>query len=100
MLSKQEVLRILRRELPYLRETFHVKRIGIFGSYAVGTPTLDSDVDLIVEFEKPIGMRFLDLIDYLESILGRRVDVLTPEGIRNIRVRDVQQNITRGVIYA
>jgi len=77
-----------------------VKRIGLFGSYAKGTPNPDSDVDLIVEFEKPIGFRFFELIDYLETTLGKHVDILTPEGIRNIRINDVEESITRGVIYA
>ena len=100
MLSRQELLSILRRELSHLRDSFHVKRIGIFGSYATGTPNPNSDIDLIVEFEKPIGFSFFELIDHLETVLGKRVDILTPEGIRNIRISDVEQNITRGVIYA
>ena len=100
MLSRQELLTILRRELPRLRDSFHVKRIGIFGSYATGAPNSNSDIDLIVEFEKPIGFSFFELIEYLETVLGKRVDILTPEGIRNIRISDVEQSITRGVIYA
>ncbi|MFQ5799831.1 MAG: nucleotidyltransferase family protein [Bacteroidota bacterium] len=78
----EEVIEIIRRELPYLTERFGVKRIGLFGSFARGTPGSDSDVDILVEFGRPIGLKFMEFADHLEQVLGRKVDVLTPAGIR------------------
>ncbi len=99
MLTKEETLNILKKELPYLKAAFGVKRIGLFGSYSKGAQREDSDVDLIVEFEKPIGLKFVELADYIESILGRKVDILTPEGIKSIRVKEVAENIENNIIY-
>jgi len=54
----------------------------LFGSYAKGHPNESSDVDLVIEFERPIGFRFFELLDYLEALLGQKVDVLTPAEIQ------------------
>jgi predicted nucleotidyltransferase len=46
----------------------------LFGSFARGDADLASDVDLVVEFDRPIGLRFMELCDYLEECLGREVE--------------------------
>jgi len=60
-----------------------VRRIALFGSMARGEANADSDVDLLVEFE-PGGKsfdRFLALSDFLERLLGRRVELVTTEAL-------------------
>ncbi len=99
MLTKEETINTLKKELPYLKAIFGVKRIGLFGSYSKGIQREDSDVDLIVEFEKPIGLKFVELADYIEKILGKKVDILTPEGIKSIRVKKVAKDIKKSIIY-
>ncbi len=99
MLTKEEVIKVIKKELPYLKSTFGVKRIGLFGSYSKGLQREDSDVDIIVEFEKPIGLKFVELTDYIENILGKKVSLLTPEGIKSIRVKKVAEDIEKSIIY-
>lgn len=99
MLTKKEVIEILRRELPYFVSRYGVKRIGLFGSYAKGTQAEDSDVDVVVEFETPIGLKFIEFGDYLERILGKKTDILTPAGIEGIRIRRVAEDIRDSVVY-
>ncbi|MBF0490622.1 MAG: nucleotidyltransferase domain-containing protein [Candidatus Omnitrophica bacterium] len=99
MLTKNKVIEILRKEQPYLRENFGVKKIAIFGSFAKGHPHQKSDVDILVEFHKSLGMRFLDLMDYLENKLSRKTEVLTQEGLSTIRVKRVAQEIKKTLIY-
>ncbi len=99
MLTKEEVIKILKKELPYLRAIFGVKRIGMFGSYSKGIQREDSDVDIIVEFEKPIGLKFVELAEHIENILGKKVDILTPAGIKSIRVKKVAEGIEKSVVY-
>jgi uncharacterized protein len=97
MISKKDVPAILRSELPYLRKAFGVKRIALFGSFARGTGKKGSDVDLFVEFDKVPGFLFMDLVDYLEKRIGCRDDVLTPEGLKSIRIRRVAEDIRGGL---
>jgi hypothetical protein len=98
-MTQAAVIDCLRHQLDYLREQFHVKRIGLFGSFATETATTTSDVDLAIEFEQPIGLRFVDLCDYLEACLGRKVDVLTLAGIATIRNRSIAESIVRNLVY-
>jgi uncharacterized protein len=99
MNTKEAIIHCLRQQLDYLREQFYVKRIGLFGSFATETATATSDVDLVIEFEQPIGLRFVDLCDYLEVCLGRKVDVLTLTGIATIRNQSIAESITRSLVY-
>jgi len=55
MRTKEQVVKLLREKYPYLAAEYGVKKVGIFGSYAKGVPDETSDVDIIVEFEHPIG---------------------------------------------
>ena len=99
MLTKENIVELLQAEYPYLSATFGVRKIGLFGSYVKGQPDETSDIDVVVEFEHPIGFRFFDLVDYLEKVLGQRVDVLTTAGIENIRIKRVAQDITESLVY-
>ncbi len=98
--SKTKVLSKLREHMEELRK-FGVKRIGLFGSYARDEQNEESDVDLVVEFEegKATLDNFLGLAEYLEGLLGRRVDLITVEGLRHIRITHVRKEIERSVIY-
>ena len=99
MPTKEQVLELLREKYPYLATEYSVRRVGIFGSYAKGMPDETSDVDIVVEFERPIGFKFIELVEYLEQLLGTKVDVLTPAGLRGIRVPHVAQDIMESVVY-
>lgn len=99
MLTREKIAEILRENYPYLASAFGVKRIGLFGSYAKDTPTEASDVDVVVEFDRPIGFRFVEFAEYLERLLGKRVDVLTPAGIQGIRIDQIAQAIEESTVY-
>jgi len=75
--------------LPACRE-FNVKRLDVFGSLARDEGTADSDIDLLVEFEEPDqqpSKRFFGLLHHLEDTLGRDVDLLTVNCLRNPYLR-------------
>lgn len=80
---KNTVLMTLERELPTLREKFGVAKIGIFGSVSRGEDTPDSDIDMLVSFvpEYDSYYTYLDLADYLETLFGRSVELLTTRAI-------------------
>jgi len=98
-LTKEDIIRILRANYPHLISEYGVKRIGLFGSYARNQPTETSDVDLVVEFDRPIGFRFVEFTEYLEHLLGKQVDVLTPAGLQGIRIERIAKNIEENTVY-
>lgn len=98
-MTREKVVEILRKELPHFVSEYGVKRIGLFGSYAKGAPTKGSDIDILVEFERPIGLKFIEFAGYLERLLGRSIDILTPVGIESIRVERVARDIKESIVY-
>ncbi|MBF0288287.1 MAG: nucleotidyltransferase family protein [SAR324 cluster bacterium] len=97
--TKNEIFQKLKDQQNYLSSEYGLKRIGLFGSYARGTQTEESDIDLVAEFEKPIGLKFMDFTEFLEQLLGKKTDVLTPEGIKGIRNPSIAEKIQETVIY-
>lgn len=67
---------------PDLERDFHVKSIGIFGSAVRADFTSESDIDLIVDFDQPIGISFIDLADFLEQKMQTKVDLVSRNGIK------------------
>ena len=80
----EEIKEILTEHKEELRERFRVREIGVFGSYVRGEQRKKgSDVDILVEFEEPIGLfEFMDLEEYLSSLLGRKVDVVSKKALK------------------
>jgi predicted nucleotidyltransferase len=99
VLTKEEITKILQEDFSYLASEYGVKRIGLFGSYAKGMPTDTSDIDIVVEFARPIGFRFAEFAEYLENLLGKSVDILTPAGIQGIRIERIARNIEESTVY-
>ena len=87
MTSLQEIRAILKECLPEIREKYGVTTIGVFGSYARGEANPASDIDIIVEFTRPIGWEFVDLADYLESRLHHKVDLVIKRSLHPL-IRD------------
>lgn len=76
-----KIIDILRRRDREIKERFHVKKIGLFGSFARGDEKESSDVDIMVEFEEPTFNNFMNLAFFLEDLFGRRVELVTPDSL-------------------
>ncbi|MCZ7357511.1 MAG: nucleotidyltransferase family protein [Candidatus Methanoperedens sp.] len=97
MKSKNEILKVLKKELPNLKEKFKVKSIGIFGSYVRGEQTKTSDIDMLVQFEAPVSFfKFIELEDYLTEKLGAKVDLVTPDALKPL----TKPHIIEEAVYA
>ena len=76
-----KIIDILRRDEQEIKKRFHVKRIGLFGSFARGDEKGTSDVDIMVEFEEPTFDNFMKLSFFLEDLFARRVELVTPDSL-------------------
>ncbi len=87
-MRRDDTLRILRTLQDELRQRFRVSALWLFGSVARDQAAEHSDVDLLVEFERPTGYFMLyDLQQFLEGRLGSPVDVGTKHSLKP-RVRE------------
>ena len=75
-ISSEKIINMLKDHNEILRK-YEVKRIGLFGSYARGDQKKNSDIDFLVEFEKPVFENFMDLTFYLEELFGRKIELIT-----------------------
>ena len=81
-MQRDQILRVLQAHRTELR-ALGVESLALFGSYARDTANADSDVDLLVEFNRPVGLfAYVHLQLQLEALLDSRVDLVTPDAVR------------------
>ena len=94
MLSKKDILSKLKDLKPILYKDYSVKGIGLFGSFSDETFNVNSDIDILVELERPIEWRYFSLELYLEKIFNLKIDLVTKnalkEQIREIMLKQVK----------
>ena len=81
-MDTNEVINKLQRIKPQLQREYAVKKVGLFGSFANGAYTDNSDIDILVEFEHPVGWQFFKLEKYLEKTLHRKIDLVTVNALK------------------
>lgn len=85
-MTRDELLAKLRELKPWLEEQ-GIVNVRLFGSYARDEAGPDSDVDLLVDLSKPLGLRFYSIAEDLQDLIGLSVDLLTTDGLRNPYIR-------------
>jgi predicted nucleotidyltransferase len=89
-----EAKRTLQKLKPTLVNRYHVKTIGLFGSIVRSDFLPDtSDVDIVVSFSQPIGIEFIDLSDFIEKELKRKVDVVSRMGVKEKYFKEIEKDI-------
>jgi predicted nucleotidyltransferase len=94
MLNK--IKEILKQNKKELKDKYKIKEIGVFGSYVRGEEKKRSDIDILVEFKEPVGLfEFMDLEEYLEELLGVKVDLVSKKALKP----RIGQHILKEVVY-
>jgi predicted nucleotidyltransferase len=96
MITVAKIKKILEKHKEELEAKYNIKDIGIFGSYVRREARKKSDIDILVEFEKPIDFfDFLELEEYLSRILNIKVDLV----MKKVLKPNIGESIMREVIY-
>ena len=95
MNTQVEIENRLKELKPILSQEYNVERIGYFGSYSRNEQTIDSDIDILVYFRKPLGWEFFDLQDLLEKELELKVDLVSEKALKE----QLRQIILNSVKY-
>ena len=94
--SRQDILASLKKLKREVAKEYSVKTMGVFGSVARDEQTGQSDIDLLVEFSKPVGfVTFMRLENFLSDRLGNKVDLVTPDSLKPV----IRQDVLSEVIY-
>lgn len=89
MNTTKAILSKLAELKPLLYRDYSVKEIGLFGSYAENSNSEDSDIDILIELEKPIGWKIFTLEIYLESIFNKKIDLVTKNALKEQIKEDI-----------
>lgn len=82
-MNKQEVIEVIRKNEPLIRERFGVDRLGLFGSYVRERQKEESDIDILVSFARDIDLfDFVELREFLESRLHHKVDLVMETALK------------------
>ena len=74
-MTKEEILQKLKEHKSYIEERYGVEKIGLFGSYARGEATKESDIDIFVRFDEPKFRKIAGLWNFLEDLYRIKVDL-------------------------
>lgn len=94
--TTDEILNFLRAQKDFFKKEFKVKKIGIFGSYAKGRPYEGSDIDVVVELEKPDLFYMIGIKQAIEEVFGIKVDIVR---LREKMNKTLKHRIEQDVIY-
>lgn len=93
MVEKQKILTILKQHKKSLLSKYPIRSIGLFGSVSRNEESSQSDVDILVEFDGNIGIRFIDLAEEFESLLRRNVDLVSKNAIKPRYYQSIKDEI-------
>lgn len=88
-----QIKHLLKKLMPELSHRFHVDHLGLFGSIVRDDFNDKSDIDIIVNFSQPVGVEFIDLADFLESQLKRKIDLVSSKGIKPNYLSEIEKDI-------
>lgn len=94
-MTKAEILSKLTELKPTLYRDYAVTEIGLFGSYSDNSNTEESDIDILIELEKPIGWRFFTLELFLEDVFKKKIDLVTKNALKE----QIKYQIIRQVTF-
>ncbi|MFC2089147.1 nucleotidyltransferase family protein [Bacteroidota bacterium] len=93
MRSLNEIKSTLSSHKVHLFKEYPIKSMAIFGSYSRKEQNEKSDLDIVVEFYDKIGIRFVDLADEIEDIVGMKVDLVSKNGIKEKYLKAIDTDL-------
>jgi predicted nucleotidyltransferase len=91
--KKQHILHELAGSKDQLFSKYGIKEMAIFGSVSRDDNTDKSDLDVLVDFDRPIGIEFIDLADELEALLNVKIDLVSKGGLKEKYFRAIEKDL-------
>lgn len=93
MRTLQEIKSKLSSHKQHLFRDYPIKSMAIFGSYSRSEQNENSDLDIVVEFTDKIGIRFIDLAEEIEDLIGFKVDLVSKNGIKEKYLKAINSDL-------
>lgn len=93
MKTLQDIKSTLSKHKQRLFHDYPIKSMAIFGSYSRREQNENSDLDILVDFNDKIGIRFIDLAEEIENIVGFKVDLVSKKGIKEKYLKAIDSEL-------
>jgi predicted nucleotidyltransferase len=93
MIDKKNIANMLTANKSQLITKYHLKSIGIFGSFTREDFTDESDIGILIDYDQPLGIEFIDLAIELEKILNHKVDLVSKNGVKPKYFKEILKDI-------
>lgn len=93
MTNLSDIRKTILENKPFMVAKYGLNTIAIFGSVGRGQATEESDIDILVDFTKPIGIAFIDLAEELEHILHHKVDLVSRNGVKPEYLKQIEADL-------
>jgi predicted nucleotidyltransferase len=94
MSSLEAIKNTLSAHKKHLFDRYGLTNIAVFGSYVRNQQTAESDIDILVDYNQPIGAEFIDLAEELEQILSMKVDLVSKRGLKDRQFRAIENELS------
>jgi predicted nucleotidyltransferase len=95
MYTLEKIVEILRLNKPALQRKYPISQFGVFGSYARGEATEESDIDIAVDITGSMGLSFVAMADEIENLFGIKTDVVPKRSIK----KDYLPYVEKDIVY-
>ena len=93
MKTRAEIIKVLSKNKTELEKRFKVQKLALFGSYARGDQSNESDVDILVDVDPSIGIEFVTLAESIEKLLGIHVELVSRKAIKPRALKLIEQEL-------
>lgn len=81
-MNREKVIEQLKGAKGILFQKYPIHSLALFGSMARGDESSESDIDILVEFNQPVGFEIVDLAEELETLLKHKIDLVSKKAIK------------------
>jgi predicted nucleotidyltransferase len=93
MQDLQQILDLLKANKHHLYNNYPIASWAIFGSDARNEQKVESDLDILIEFNGQIGIRYIDLADEIEALLGLKIDLVSKNAVRKAYLGYIEDDL-------
>ncbi len=93
MITKEDIITILKANKNYLRQKFSVEELALFGSYSRNEQGDQSDIDILVETSEPLGFEFVNLAYEIERLIDHSVDLVSKNSIKPKYLKEIEKDL-------
>ena len=95
-MQKEQIIKLLQQKKQILSKEYGIKTLGLFGSYSKNKQNKNSDIDILIEFNKSISLlQYLKLSNILSEYTGKKIDLVMKSAMK----KNIGKEILKEVIY-